>query len=145
MKRINYIFILMMLFVLASCEQTLEYDEVQVNNPEGEWTVKAYINGKNVFGSFPIKTYTSSLGKDSLNINDLEGQFWNFNVKAAVETSANSFQTQHSINTIPNYGIGVKVLNGKIINNDSIYFEIQFENDEIPYGISYQLKGHRTK
>ena len=145
MNKISYIFILVMLFVLASCEQNLEYNDIQANKTEGEWTVKAYINGTNIYGSFPIRTYATTSGKDSLYINDNEGQFWNFNVKAAVKNTGNTFQTQHSINTVSGNEIGVKILNGKIINNDSIYFEIQFEDDEIPYGVSYQLAGHRTK
>ena len=65
-------------------------------------------------------------------------------MKAAV-TAENTFQTQHSVNAVSGKKIGIKVQNGRIINNDSIYMEVQFEDDETPYGITYQLAGHRTK
>ena len=143
MKKLSYIFIVLITIAMASCEQNLEYNDIQANKAEGEWMVKAYINGINVFESFPVRTYTSPSGKDSMNINDFEGRFWDFNVKAAVKTADNTFQTQRSVNTVSGKNIGVKVLNGCIINNDSIYFEIQFEDDENPYGVTYQLAGHR--
>ena len=44
----------------------------------------------------------------------------------------------------PFYDNGIKVFNGKIIDSDSIYLEIQFEDDETPYGNTYQLKGYRV-
>jgi len=144
MKKISYIIILVVAILLASCEQNIDVNNNQANKAEGEWVVKAYINGTNVFGSFPIRTYSTISGKDSLNINEYEGLFWDFNVKAAV-TAENTFQTQHSVNAVSGKKIGIKVQNGRIINNDSIYMEVQFEDDETPYGITYQLAGHRTK
>ena len=145
MKKLSYIFIIVMTIVMASCEQNLEYENLPANKVEGEWMVKAYINGTNVFGTFTVRTYTTASGKDSIYINDYEGRFWDFNVKAAVKTADNTFQTQHSVSTVTGKSTGVKVLNGRIINNDSIYFEMQFEDDETPYGVSYQLTGHRIK
>ncbi|MBP1663185.1 MAG: hypothetical protein H6Q19_325 [Bacteroidetes bacterium] len=145
MKKLSYIFILVLTIVMASCEQNIEYDKIGENKTDGEWMVKAYVNGTNIFGSFPIRTYKTISGKDSLYINDYEGRFWDFNVKAAVKTTDNTFQTQRSVNIVSGKNIGVKVLNGRIINNDSIYMEIQFEDDETPYGVTYQLAGHRTK
>lgn len=144
MKKISYIFVLAMTIVLASCEQDFDTDNIQGNKLEGEWIVKTYINGTNIFGSFPIKTYTSTSDNDSIYINDYEGRFWDFNVKAAVKSSDKTFQTLHSVNTVSGKSIGIRIFKGRIIDNDSINFEIQFEDDETPYGVSYQLAGYRT-
>lgn len=34
------------------------HENLPANKVEGEWMVKAYINGTNVFGTFPVRTYT---------------------------------------------------------------------------------------
>ena len=34
-------------------------------------------------------------------------------------------------------------MNGKILGSDSIYLEIQFEDDVTPYQNTYQIKGRR--
>ena len=47
------------------------------------------------------------------------------------------------INEVSKIGANVKVQNGALINNDSISFNIQFEDDETPFGYTYQIKGHR--
>ncbi len=145
MKKLIYVIILAISVVAASCEQNDIPDNIITDRAEGEWIVKAYVNGKNIYSAFPIRTYTSVYGKDSIYINDFEGSFWNFNVKASIKNPENTFQTLHSVNTVSGNNIGIKMQNGRIINNDSIYFEIQFEDDETPYGVTYQLAGHRTK
>lgn len=132
----------MLAIVVVSCDRSLENELAQID-PAGEnWTVKAYTGKNQVYGPFLIKTYKPSLGNDSINISDCDGKFWNFNVNTAVDVTGKSFQTQGSANRVSKYNIGVKVLNGKIVN-DSIFFEIQFEDDETPYGTTYKLTGCR--
>ena len=60
-----------------------------------------------------------------------------------MEKENGTFQTKLSKCEVSEKGIGIKISNGQIVNPDSIYFEIQFEDDETPYGNTYVLKGHR--
>lgn len=39
--------------------------------------------------------------------------------------------------------VGVKITDGKVIGADSLYFEIEFEDDETPFGTTYEIKGSR--
>ena len=145
MKKIGYFIIVVLSFIIVSCEKDLQLNEMQTNNVAGEWMVKACVNGTKIYEPFAIKTYNASSAKDSVSINDNAGNFWNFQVKAAIDFTNESFQTRNSVNAIPGYNIGVKIMNGRVIDNDSIYLEIQFEDDVTPYGTTYQLAGHRTK
>ena len=72
-------------------------------------------------------------------------KFWKFQVKAAVSKQEGTFETELSNCELSEENIGIKIANGKIVDSDSIYFEIKFEDDETPYGNTYRLKGHRVK
>lgn len=145
MNKIVYITLLLITFVVISCER----DEEKIlldSSIIGEWQVITYLDGDPVSTTFPLSIYyDNTSGPDSITLRDSAKYFWNFQVKASANHEDGTFETKKSICTLCNYGIGVKIFNGKIINSDSIYFEIQFEDDEIPYGNTFQLKGHRTK
>ncbi|HCY00507.1 MAG TPA: hypothetical protein DG754_10240, partial [Bacteroidales bacterium] len=82
-------------------------------------------------------------GGDSITVKDSEIKFWKFQVKANANDQNGTFETDLSNCEVSEVSIGVKINNGKILNTDSIYFEIQFEDDETPYGNVYILKGAR--
>ena len=158
MKKINYIILLMLTILVASCEPTFEKQYNWAYPVTGEWTVKAYIDGEAIVSKpFEIKSYNSSIGKDSIWIDDIVTYapgygFWDFQAKVAVNMATKTFGNGKDsvFSVVPDYEIGVKVKNGKVINNDSIYFEIEFEDDTDgngdpdPYGTTYQIAGHRT-
>ena len=152
--------IIMSLVAVAffSCEPTYTKTYSWAYPVAGDWMVKAYIDGAEVGGPYEIKSYNSSFGKDSVWFDDYgsstfdiaknkwvitSGNFWTMKCKAAVNMTTKTFSTTGSTNAIGGYEIGIKVLNGKIIGNDSISFEIQFEDDSTPYGTTYTLAGHR--
>lgn len=145
MKHLLYILTFILLLSTIACESNLENDglliEESSSNFNGDWIVKANMDNNITFGPFDIKIQTTPK-KDSLYIKD-NGDFWNFQVKTATNSSNNSFKSELSVNELSKVSSKIKVLNGKVIENDSIYFEIQFEDDETPYGITYYLKGHR--
>ena len=157
MKKINYLILLVVVLVGISCEPTYVKTYSWAYPVAGDWTVKTYVDGE-VFGKArEIKSYNSAFGKDSIWIDDIisyspYASFWDFQAKIAVNMGSKTFGngTNSVISAVPDYGIGVKVMNGKIIGNDSIYFEIQFgddtdaNGDPQPYGTTYQIKGHRT-
>ncbi|MDS1032938.1 lipid-binding protein [Porphyromonadaceae sp. NP-X] len=144
--RINKFFILSILTVaLVSCEPKYEKEYNWAYPVSGDWMVKAYLNGTEIYGPFEIITYNTSFGQDSIWIHDYattgsNGNFWSFKVKAAVDMNTYTFQTDSSINAIPGYPIEIKVSNGRVINKDSITMELEFEDDP---GTVYQLAGHR--
>jgi hypothetical protein len=146
-KILVFIFsILSITIFLASCESYDDFDlePVAVHPILGEWKVNAFLDGNLIFEDVGLKANQFSTNKnDSVILKDSLNYFWNFQIKVAVIEDNVSFETRNSNNEIVDYNIGVKILNGKIINNDSIYFEIAFEDDETPYGNKYQLKGTR--
>ena len=133
----------MLLFIMLECEKKLENKDIHIieTNLTGEWTVNAYMDNNMIFGPFTITTQMTS-DNDSLSIKD-NGAFWKFQTKAEVINPTDVFEANESLNEISNMGATINILNGIVINNDSIAFDIQFEDDETPYGITYTLKGSR--
>ena len=152
MKKIIYLLAFVALGMIASCEQEINNSSFpDVQNPTninttGKWEVTAHNDSIRVFGPFTLLTVTNPESEnDSITILDSEVKFWKFQVKAAVNEIDGTFETNLSNCEVSEEGIGIKIANGKIVDSDSIYFEIQFEDDETPYGNIYRLKGHRVK
>lgn len=145
MKRIlSLLFVIMgVLLVHTSCEQKYDKEFNWAYPVAGQWKCNAYVNGENIYGPFEIKSYNSSFGQDSIWIDDYNGNFWQFKIKTAVDMPNRTFQTSNSTNAIAGYGINIKVSNGRIINNDSISLDIEFEDD--PDGLVYTIAGHRSQ
>lgn len=134
-------------FILASC---VKYDQEIISEKTklaGHWSVTAYISDEVVVGPFQIVIDDlTMLGKDSVIIAETSNEFWNFRAKAAVETVKGVFETELSHYESPMLkNVGVKIMNGKLIESDSISFDIQFEDDVQPFGTTYTLAGTRTR
>jgi len=155
MKKIKYLILLVVVLVGVSCEPTYTKTYSWAYPVAGDWMVKTYVEGVAFGKPREIKSYNSAFGKDSIWIDDILSykpyySFWDFQAKVAVNIGAKTFSNAKTvISAVPDYGIGVKVMNGKIVGNDSIYFEVQFEDDTDalgapqPYGTTYQVAGHR--
>ena len=162
MKKINYLILLVVVLVGISCEPTYKKTYSWAYPVAGDWRVNSYIGGVlQKGGPYEIKSYNSSFGKDSVWFDDYgsstfdaiknkwtisNGNFYTMKYKTSVNMSTKTFgndTTKAVMNAIGGYEIGIKVFNGKIIGNDSISFDIQFEDDTTPYGTTYQLAGHR--
>lgn len=152
MKKIIYLLGFVALCIMTSCEQEIDnssFPDIQNTskvNVTGKWEVTAHNDSVPVFGPFTLLTVSSPEAvNDSITIIDSEIKFWDFKVKAAVNNINSTFETKLSNCQICEEGIGVKIANGKIVDSDSIYLEVQFEDDETPYGNTYRLKGRRVK
>lgn len=126
---------------LSSCQKKIEKEYNWAYPVAGDWTLHAYIDDEEIYGPFEIKVYNTSFGQDSIWIDDYHGNFWDMKFKAKVDMSNNTFETSGSKNAIAGYGINIKVTDGKVINKDSIYFNMEFQDDP---GTIYTLAGHRT-
>jgi hypothetical protein len=155
MRIFKSIIVLLVAFAFFSCEPTYKKEYSWAYPVAGDWTVKTYIGGIAQGSYYEIKSYNSSYGKDSILIDDYGigvdkaanyGHFWTMKFKSAVNVTDKTFGNgaKTVLNKIPGYGIGIQTLNGKIVGNDSIYFEVKFEDDATPYGTTYQIAGHRT-
>jgi len=88
---------------------------------------------------------------DFVDPNATSGNFWSYKVKAQADLANKSFTASDSQNSA--YDSKVNILNGKVFKNgghsktgvvvDSIYFEIQFNDDVTPYGTTYVVSGHK--
>ena len=151
MKKLIYLLGLIALGMLASCERETENaslpDALNSGNVNvtGQWEVTAHNDSVQLSDPFTVLIVSDPAAKnDSITIQDSEVKFWRFQVKAAVNEKDGTFETKLSTCELYDENIGIKITNGKIEDSDSIYFEIQFEDDETPYGNTYQLKGHRV-
>lgn len=146
MKKILYISIFTLLFITVACEQNLVSEDISTHKISitENWTVNAYLDNNLVFGPFTVSTQMTSAENESIIIKD-NGEFWKFQTKAQLSDSKNEFQAQSSVNLIGSIESKINILDGSIIDNDSIAFDIQFEDDETPFGFTYIIKGHREK
>lgn len=134
----------MFMLLFVACEQTIENEDTIISessNIPGDWTVNAYIDNNKIFGPFTISAQMT-LENESITLKD-NGEFWKFQTKAELIDSKDTFETKSSINELSNVESKINILNGIVINNDSIVFDIQFEDDETPYGVTYKLMGRR--
>lgn len=145
MKRIIYLVGFIILIIITSCENEIDNTNyVDFSQLIGEWEVIAYFNSTPIYGPFKLITLKDTpFGNDSITIMDTDVKFWKFEVKALANVENNSFETRLSNCEVSEDKIGIKIPNGMIINSDSIFLEILFEDDETPYAHTYQLKGHR--
>ncbi len=149
MKKLIYLLGFVALGMIISCEKETENASLPEGansiNVTGQWEVTAHNDSVAIFGPFTVLTVSDpATQNDSITIQDSEVKFWKFQVKAAVNEKDGTFETKLSTCELCEEGIGIKISNGKIVDSDSIYFEIQFEDDETPYGNTYRLKGHRV-
>jgi len=141
-KNIFRIFIAMSLIAFfGSCQPKFEKEYSWAYPLAGDWTLTAYVDGEYVYGPFEVKSYNTAFGQDSIWFDDYDGNFWDMKYKVAVDMNAKTFQTSGSINAIKGYPINISVSNGKVVNTDSITFDMKFEDDP---GTIYTLSGHRT-
>lgn len=172
MKKLVYMCMALLTFMVASCEK----DEIGGTATEalaGEWyvTVDAVdASGATVYedffglGKFMLNTYnTAANTSDQLWIND-KGNFWNFAVKSTCDVNALTFTTNGEVtNTIASededgntYNCKVNIEGGKIMYGaatnphgtaaDSIVFYVSFDDDAYPeyYGYAkYKVSGYR--
>jgi len=138
-----YIFVIALIAIITtSCEQDIKTIDPANNELAGTWEVNALVLDNKVYGPFKINTALAS--NDIITIADEDGSFWDFQVKANVGSTGNSFTAKDAKCEISDPIIGINITNGKVVQGDSIYFEIQFENDEEPYEITYKLTGQRV-
>ena len=143
---------IVILFVTAAFLLSCQHSEKEVSeapetaiNAVGEWNVSAYLNDSQISKPFTLIILNDISSKaDSIILKDISKDFWDFQVKAAIDNTKDVFETKMSNCEVSDFNIGIKIPNGKIINSDSIYLEIQFEDDVTPYGNTYTLKGHRV-
>ncbi len=149
MRKLNIkllMFAFLAIVFASSCEQSYDKTYSWAYPVAGDWAVNAYLDGENIAGPFEIKSYTASSGQDSIWFDDYattssNGHFWSVKYKVAIDLSTKTFNTVKSINAISDYNIDIKVTEGKIVGNDSIYFKIEFGDDP---GTIYEISGHRA-
>jgi hypothetical protein len=155
------------MFFTFGCEKVTDPGGTALEKMAGDWWVQnevvdlttgasyeEYDNYGDAYGvgNFLIYTFnTAANTNDEMWIND-DGNFWDFQVKAAVDYANMTF-TSHptdTISVVPGYDISVKIYEGKILQGaattpsgmpaDSIFFIAEFEDDP---GFGYVFKGFR--
>ncbi len=152
------------IFFTFGCEKVTDPGGTAVEKMAGDWWVEyeivdlstgsSYEEYDNYPGSGHYLIYTFNTAAntdDEMWIND-DGNFWDFQVKAAVDYADRTFSTHptDTISVVPGYDISVKIYEGKVLEGaattpsgspaDSIFFIAEFEDDP---GYGYVLKGFR--
>lgn len=149
----NIVFIALFALIFSSCDLKDEYvvEKSKVVDAAGQWWVNYKYASGDESGYLMLQTYNAAAddGKE-LWISDEKGKFWDYKVKCPINIDAMTFTGKDLQNAA--YDIKVQLNNGKIIKNggkstsgvvvDSIYFELQFEDDDVP-GKIYKVGGVR--
>lgn len=131
----------------------------------GEWYVTYSVGGTDVGGGHSkiitsntaANVATEILVSDYVEPNAVQGNFWSYKVKVQADPTAESFSANESVSSAlykgDPYYIKVNVMNGKVfpgkghsktgVTVDSIYFELQFEDDAPSFGNTYVVSGHK--
>lgn len=134
---INNLFFLCLILLGISCTKVDYTQQFSATHPiSGDWTITVNL-GTTAYGPYFMKIYNTSYSKDSIWIDD-NGLFWPLKAKSKVDMTNLTFATMKAIN-IPGKD-SVTIANGKVIKNDSIYFEAEFTDDP---GNVYKFSGHR--
>lgn len=168
MKRINIILCLLVVSItaasLSSCQKDEKIGGTAVQSLSGEFWVKLD-NGTDPTGTFDnsyytLSTYNTSSNKaDSMWVDDgfasATGKpFWQIKGKVATDVSNRTFSGADIANQ--DYDSKFTIINGKILpkaatapgtklKTDSIYLEIQFNDDPVP-GTIHKVGGYaRTR
>lgn len=135
---INKLLILALLLIGWSCQKDDYKQEFSSTHPiSGDWTISVN-DGTTVSGPYFMKIYNTSFGTDSVWIDD-NSTFWQTKSKVKVDMSNLTFEGTDTQNVY--YKSKVSYANGKVIGNDSIYFEVTFSDD--PAKLTYIYAGHR--
>lgn len=148
MKQLLYLLAFTIISLTTACESTIEKEILPAtatiieNKLSGDWMVTAYMDNDITYGPFDINIQMTT-NENTISIND-QGQFWGFQAKVTTDLSNNTFESSSSLNEMSEVKAKIILMNGKLIGNDSISFDIQFEDDVTPYGLTYNLKGSRN-
>lgn len=140
MKRIIF-YILSLTFVLGACD-TLPDPEMEVAKAfpvSGDWYVHEYYSDGSSYGPYHVQIYNTSFNPDSVWISNLYGD--GVLIKSLV-TPDKTF----NIGDSPDYSGGYEkatISNSKIINTDSIYFDVVLYNTDGDVEGEFSTAGHR--
>lgn len=141
-----------LVFAMSACE-TYGDPEVKYSSTypvSGEWYIEYYVGDAHV-GDFALHTISNTAADDGKEIwiGD-EGNFWTYKVKCPVNMSNLTFAGTEITSIVEDYGIKISIANGKVmekaatvpsgVKTDSIYFEINFEDDA---ATTYIAKGYK--
>lgn len=154
MKKVILYMSVVMLFISA-CDRKEDFEQINSSTVavSGEWWVQYSTDG---YESGFYKLHTYNTAKDDgtqIWIEDVD-EWWIYKVKCPVNVSALTFSGVDMISEAyydgDLYDISINITNGKIMNDislqpsgvlaDSIYFEIEFEDDP---GTIYIASGFR--
>jgi len=159
-----YIMLCGMSMLVLSCNS--DDPNIKHTNAEafaGEWFVTVTVGGADVNGGYKtiVTSNTAANVSTEIIVSDLvdpngDFSFSGYKVKAQSDIKTMTFSADKVLSTIPDYAdtmLHVSIAKGQIFPKggfsktngvvDSIYFELQLEDDGPPYGTTYVVSGHK--
>lgn len=131
---IRNLLILALLILGWACQEDYEEKLSSTYPVSGDWTVRVN-DGASLTDPYFMKIYNTSFSTDSVWIED--GSYLGFKSKFKVDMNSLTFSGVRPVNEMDT--ARVTLSNGKLVGNDSIYFEVTFYNDPT----TYICAGHR--
>ena len=135
---IDHLLFLGLIVLGISCTK-VDYDpQFNATYPiSGDWTIRVN-DGTNISEPLFMRIYNTSFSTDSVWIDD-NFTYWQTKTKVKVDMTTLTFFGTDAQNEY--YDSQVSYADGKLIGNDSIYFEVMFSDD--PDNLTYIYSGHR--
>jgi len=134
MKKVKVIFfslVTLLILGLMGCEKEIVVDYTDAYPIAGTWWVTyQFDDGAGNIGDWygvgytKLFIYNTARDNDSIWIDD-HSNFWDYKLKAGYAGSDFSVASGWNVS----YPVGIVVSKGKVIDNDSIYMEIEYADD----------------
>lgn len=108
------------LLIFEACEDDIDPGVSSAFPLSGEWIVSEYYSGEWAYGPYIIPIYNTSFSKDSIIVDNIYDS--GITVKAKIGAD-NTFAATSSPDINGNVD-AITIENGKLVGNDSIYFDV---------------------
>lgn len=133
MKNIRYIYLIVLAgFIFSSCQEWIDFKDPEIEYSKawpltGEWYVGEYYDLELGYGPYSINIYNASFSEDSIWVDNI----YDSGIKVkALKTGTNTFEVAGApdVNGVLDYYFGdgsyLDIIDGKVIDTDSIYFQV---------------------
>lgn len=138
--KIKYLIYFLCILFLFSCDDNdIKQENAAAFPVSGEWYVHEYYGDGSDYGPYHLQVFNTSFSKDSVWISNIYDD--GVMVKSLVN-SDKTFDVTDAVDYSGGYGKAT-ISNTKIIETDSIYFDVVLYNTDNEIESEFYIAGHR--